>query len=172
MSAADNKDLKSVCFSSWREVQWKAIVKCLGPGRVFTVKFGFNSSAERRHQTTPWGESGTPQIISIKVMFSNVNLIYSYIKWDRSYLSHRVTYSQLMHVFKEGRKELTYQTRQVSIPVSLMNVFSHSCWFCWIAICLGFVVSIVKREFILINRWNFTSSIYWRISRHRRPGNE
>lgn len=49
-------------------------------------RFGFNSSVERCQQkkNTHHGESGMPQIGTIKVTFSNVNLVFSYIKVDQN----------------------------------------------------------------------------------------
>lgn len=61
--------------------QWP-IMKCLGPGVVFTVFEGLVSTqalrdvSKNRHH----GESGMPQIRTIKVTFSNVKLVYSYVK--------------------------------------------------------------------------------------------
>lgn len=85
MSAADN----SWCLSDFEEKfsgkQWP-IMKCLGPGMVFRLFEGLVSTQALSDisRNTHHGESGMPQIRTIKVTFSNVKLVYSYIKLDQS----------------------------------------------------------------------------------------
>lgn len=58
------------------------IMKCLGPGVVFAVFQGLVSSQALRNvsKNTHHGKSGTPQIRTIIATFSNVKLVYSYMK--------------------------------------------------------------------------------------------
>lgn len=57
-------------------------MKCLGPGLVFTVFEGLVSTQALRDlsKNNHYGESGMPQIRTIKVTFLNVKLVYSYLK--------------------------------------------------------------------------------------------
>lgn len=78
----------------------RPIMKCLGSGAVFTVSESLVLTQALRCVSKNT-HHGMPQIRSIKAIFSNVNLVFSFIKLDQSIFSYR----QMMHVFQEGRKK-------------------------------------------------------------------